>query len=180
MTMALPEDGDTIGRQYPSKGVVLSPDMPLILWCTVRANERGVKWVAQETVMRLLQDIWQQQATKWRVGEFVLMPDHLHFFCCPENIRQGVEVERWTGFWKDQLSKKLREPQWRWQDGLFHTRIRSDAHYAEKLEYMRQNPVKAALVKSPEDWPWKGLVWDLDAHNRSFGKPKDGANSKAG
>ena len=175
--MPLPdeEDGSVIGRRYPAKGVVLSSDMPLILWCTVRASERGVKWVTQQRVLEALMEIWQDEATKWLVGDFVLMPDHVHFFCCPMRISDGVSVERWTGFWKDRLSKRLREPDWRWQDGLFHTRLRSDEHYRDRLEYLRENPVKAGLVESWEDWPWKGEVWDLSAHIRSFGEPKKDA-----
>jgi REP element-mobilizing transposase RayT len=100
------------------------------------------------------------------------MPDHLHFFCCPRLISEGITVERWTGYWKDRFTKRVRQPQWRWQDGLFHTRMRSDVHYLEKLEYMRENPVKAGLVENAEDWPWQGRVWDLEAHIRSFGEPK--------
>src|SRR5437868_4744984 len=108
--MAARDDGSVIGREYPAKGVNLSPDMPLSLGCTVRAGERGVKWGAQEVVMKALVDIWTEDATKWLVGDFVLMPDHVHFFCCPWRIKEDAAVERWTGFWKDQLSKRLREP----------------------------------------------------------------------
>jgi putative transposase len=174
------EDGEVIGREYPAKGVVLSSDMPLILWCTVRARERDVKWVAQQKVMEPLEEIWKEEATKWLVGDFVLMPDHVHFFCCPRLISEGVEVERWTEFWKDRLSKRLREPMWRWQDGLFHTRIRSDAHYQDRLEYLRRNPEEAGLVERWEDWKWRGRVWDLSEHIRSFGEPKDRKDEKGG
>ncbi len=178
--MVLHEDGNVIGREYPAKGIVLSSDMPLILWCTVRADERGAKWVAQEVVMKALVEIWREVATKWMVGDFVIMPDHLHFFCCPRLISEGVEVERWTGFWKDRLSKQVKGPMWRWQDRLFHTRMRSDAHYRDRLEYLRQNPVKAGLVERWKDWPWKGRVWDLSEHIRSFGAPEKGKDSKEG
>ncbi len=164
------DDGDTIGRRTPAKGVLLSSDMPLILFCTVCADDRG-KWVAQSDVMNVLQEIWRDVATAWLVGDYVLMPDHLHFICSPQQISDGVSVERWTGFWKDRFAKKINQPQWRWQDGLFHTRMRSDAHYQEKLAYMRENPVRAGLVATPEVWPWRGCVHDLSAPIRSFGRP---------
>lgn len=172
------EDGSVIGRGYPAKGVVLSEDMPLILWCTVRAAEKGATWVAQERVMKALEEIWREEATKWLVGDFLLMPDHLHFFTCPQRISDGVSVERWTGFWKDRLSKNLHQPQWRTQDGLFHTRIRSDAHYQDRLEYLMENPVRAGLVERREDWPWRGRVWDLEAHNRSLGEASGSVGSQ--
>jgi putative transposase len=164
------DDGMSVGRRTPEKGVVFSSDVPLILWCTVCADGRG-RWVAQADVMAVLQEIWCREADAWLVGEHVLMPDHLHFFCCPRRLGDGVTVERWVGFWKDRFAKRIRQPQWRWQQGLFHTRMRSDAHYQEKLDYMRQNPVRAGLVAQPDDWPWRGQVHDLSAHVRSFGRP---------
>jgi len=166
------DDGSVIGRSTPAKGVVLSSDMPLILWCTVSVVDRNSKWLAQQYAMDALHEIWSGPEHAWLVGEYVLMPDHLHFFCFPRLISEGVSVERWTGYWKDRFAKRIQHPQWRWRDGLFHTRMRSDAHYEDRLEYMRQNPVKAGLVAKPEDWPWRGQVWDLDAHVRSFGKPE--------
>ena len=182
--MMLPEDdddegtGNVIGRKTPAKGVVLSSDMPLILWCTVTADDRNLKWVAQQEVMQALHEVWSGKEHAWLVGEYLLMPDHLHFFCCPRLISEGVSAERWTGYWKDRFAKRVPQPQWRWQDGLFHTRMRSDDHYREKQEYMRENPVKAGLVAKVEDWPWRGCVHDLSAHIRSFGEPKRAGNEQ--
>jgi len=174
MSMSSRDDGSVIGRGSTAKGVVLSPDMPLILWCTVSVVDRTKKWVAQDEVMQALHEVWSGSEHAWLVGEYVLMPDHLHFFCCPKLISEGVSVERWTAYWKDRFAKCIGHPKWRWQDGLFHTRMRSDVHYQDRLEYMRQNPVKAGLVAQAEDWQWRGQVWDLDAHIRSFGEPKEG------
>lgn len=165
------DDGGQIGRHTPQKGVVLSADMPLILFCTVCADDRGT-WVAQATVMEALHHVWQQEDNAWLVGDYVLMPDHAHFFCCPRCMSVGITVERWTAFWKDRFSKRVGQLGWRWQRGVFHTRMRTDAHHAEKRDYMRDNPVTAGLVTCADDWPWRGRVHDLDGFIRSFGEPK--------
>ncbi len=170
------DDGKSIGRRTPAKGVVLASDMPLTLWCTVCSRDRA-RWVAQEVVLEALHEIWQNVADAWLVGDYVLMPDHVHFFCCPQRISEWPTVERWVGFWKDRFARKICQPQWRWQDGLFHMRMRSDAHYREKEDYMRKNPVKAGLVAHSEDWPWRGQVHDLSAHIRSFGHPQPKSDS---
>ena len=45
-----------------------------------------------------------------------------------------------------------------WQ-ASFHPRIRSYEDYNEKLNYMKENPVKAGLVESIEDWPYRGEMF---------------------
>jgi putative transposase len=83
-----------------------------------------------------------------------------------------VSVERWTAYWKDMFFKEVRRPGWKWQTRLFHTRMRSDSHYQEKLEYIRDNPLKRGLVSRVEDWPWRGEIHDITHHIQSFGDPQ--------
>jgi putative transposase len=157
------------GRRTPAQGVVLSEDMPLMLFCTVCTDKREA-WVTQTDVREVLHEIWQQEAKAWLVGPYVLMPDHLHFLCIPQDLEKGIEVERWTAFWKDRLSKRIANPLWRWQRGLFHHRLRNDFQLQEKLEYMQQNPVKKGFVTKAEAWPWRGEVHDLNDVMKAFGK----------
>ena len=49
-----------------------------------------------------------------------------------------------------------------WQPGFFDHLLRNDESYAQKWEYVRQNPVRAGLVKSAEDWPYQGEVVRID------------------
>ena len=35
----------------------------------------------------------------WAIGRYVIMPDHVHFFCAPAE-RPIVSVEKWVSFWK--------------------------------------------------------------------------------
>ena len=41
-----------------------------------------------------------------------------------------------------------------WQDESFDHVLRSDESFAEKLDYIRQNPVRGGLVKRAEEYPW--------------------------
>ena len=98
----------------------------------------------------------------WRVGIFVIMPDHVHFFCRAVNdihtlstfvgAFKGVSTqEAWQLGWDGRL----------WQ-AEFHDRLqRSPESYARKCEYVRMNPVRAGLCGKPEDWPWSGKMDDL-------------------
>jgi hypothetical protein len=82
------------------------------------------------------------------------MPDHLHFFAEPGE--QPLPFDDWITVWKSGVTRILKKPQWRWQAGSFHHRIRSYEDYNEKRIYMDENPVTAGLVERIEDWPCQG------------------------
>jgi hypothetical protein len=41
-----------------------------------------------------------------------------------------------------------------WQDERFDWIVRDEAEFLEKWQYIRYNPVKAALASDPEEYPW--------------------------
>jgi putative transposase len=156
------------GRRTPAKGVHVSLSGPNWVFLTV-CTEKRRQWLAQAPVLRTLHDIWQNAATAWLVSDYLLMPDHLHLFCAPHDLK--FAIERWIGFWKDQLAKQLKHegdaaasphrPEWRFQTGGFHHRLRDGESYSQKWQYVRQNPVRAGLVPRPEDWPYFGRVHEI-------------------
>ena len=93
------------------------------------------------------------------VGNYVLMPDHLHLFATFSS--GAVPVSRWVKSLKNSLSKTLRQegisaPHW--QKGFFDHVLRSEESYAEKWDYVARNPVRAGLVEAPENWPFCGEI----------------------
>jgi len=156
------------GRRTPAKGVHVSLSGPNWVFLTV-CTEKRERWLAQASVQRALHDIWRNTATAWLVSDYLLMPDHLHLFCAPYDLK--FTIERWMGFWKDQLAKKLKQggdaaaspyrPEWKFQAGGFHHRLRDGESYAQKWQYVRENPMRAGLVTRPEDWPHCGRVHEI-------------------
>ncbi len=90
------------GRHTPAKGVHVSLGGPNWVFLTV-CTEKRERWLAQTSVQRALHDIWEHTATAWLVSDYLLMPDHLHLFCAPRDLK--FTIERWMGFWKDRLAK---------------------------------------------------------------------------
>jgi hypothetical protein len=39
--------------------------------------------------------------------------------------------------------------------------LRSSVSYSQKWSYVRDNPVRAGLVATANDWPWQGAIEDL-------------------
>jgi hypothetical protein len=46
--------------------------------------------------------------------------------------------------------------------GFFDHVLRSDESYLEKWNYVRENPVRAGLAKSAEQWPYQGEIVYID------------------
>jgi len=98
-------------------------------------------------------------ATAWLVGFYLIMPDHIHFFCAPNG--EDHTIKEWVSFWKRALRRHLRTPESLLQAHSFHHRLRRDESYSEKWEYVRMNPVRAGLVSHPDQWPYQGILNEL-------------------
>jgi putative transposase len=117
--------------------------------------------LANETTHTLLLKAWDQART-WRVGRYVIMPDHLHVFCAAFDI--SFRLEQWVRYWKSWSARNWPDPTQTpvWQARHWDTRIRSVDHFREKWDYVQNNPVRKGLVSQPEDWPFAGEIERLE------------------
>jgi putative transposase len=87
--------------------------------------------------------------------EFVAMPDHFHLILTPA---PDVSLEKAVQFVKGGFSfrakKDLSFKFLVWQEGFTNHRIRDEEDYNKHREYIRNNPVKAGLVKTPAEYPY--------------------------
>jgi len=62
---------------------------------------------------------------------------------------------------------------WRWQNGFHDHKFRTPESEARKWEYVCLNPVRAGLVKRPEEWPFGGEIFydQTDGHSLICGTP---------
>jgi REP element-mobilizing transposase RayT len=89
------------------------------------------------------------------IGRYVIMPDHIHLFMRIVSDRPiGITVR----LLKRSLSAAIETNPPHWQPGFFDHLLRHGESYAEKWEYVRQNPVRAGLVHEPEKWPHQGQI----------------------
>jgi len=145
------------GRRTPAKGVHVSLDGPNWVFLTVCTDKRE-RWLAQPSVQRALHNIWTNTATAWLVSDYLPMPDHLHLFCAPCELK--FTIERWIAFWKDRFAK-IHPDTGTFQEVGFHHRLRDKESYAQKWQYVRENPTRHGLVERPEDWPFFGRVHEI-------------------
>ncbi len=140
------------GRKSPDQEVFISLSEPTIVFVTICTKNKE-RWLAEAGVHRALQNCWTNAAA-WMVGRYVLMPDHLHLFCAPSDLQFSLDV--WVSYWKRNFSKLNLPGTGGWQRLSWHRRLRRQESYAQKWEYVRNNPVREGFVDHPDDWPYQG------------------------
>jgi len=90
----------------------------------------------------------------------VVMPDHVHLLFLPLRDEHGwpfpvVDIMQCLkGTTAHHMNKLLHTSGPVWEEESFDHVLRSDESLKEKCEYIRQNPVKAGLVREPNDYRW--------------------------
>jgi putative transposase len=98
----------------------------------------------------LLLDVLRENRSKQRlqVHEFVFMRNHVHLILTPS---ADISLEKAMQFIKGGFSfRAKREANFNgeiWQKGYNEHRISDMAEYAQHVEYVRMNPVKAGFVE---------------------------------
>jgi REP element-mobilizing transposase RayT len=129
-------------------------------------TERRRVLLACADAHRILRAVWEKSAAAdgWFVGRYVLMPDHVHLFA--RAAHDAKSLAGWIRTWKS-VSSRLLATQLGvaapvWQKDYFDRFLRSADDYGKKWEYIRQNPVRKALAASAGEWPWAGVIHDLE------------------
>jgi len=105
----------------------------------------------------LLLDVLQDNRKKSRflLHEFVVMTDHFHLILTPAS---DVALEKALQYIKGGFSfRAKRELSFRstiWQEGFTNHRIRDADDYLRHRDYIYDNPVKAGLAKTPEEYQY--------------------------
>ena len=90
----------------------------------------------------------------------VVMPDHVHLLLTPLPDEQGMShplpliMKLIKGISAHSINKLAGVSGPVWQEESFDHVVRSEKSFHEKLEYLRQNPVRKGLVERPEDYRW--------------------------
>lgn len=114
-----------------------------------------------EALRAILQEVWHtlpREHPGLLLDEFVIMPDHLHFivwlsqdskqdFTLPDVVRtfKSLSADKWF----DHLNRLgVRGSGSFWQRNYYEHVIRDEADLAEQRTYVRNNPIKADLLRN--------------------------------
>jgi len=138
--------------------------------------ENRARLLADRAVAEVLTEAWRHsyEAHGWMIGRYLVMPDHVHFFASP-GLDTARDLSVFMGCWKRATTIRIRKLQaaghrrmprpterpFAWQKEFFDHLLRSDESYAQKWDYVRQNPVRCHLVSDSEGWPHQGEIHAL-------------------
>jgi putative transposase len=145
-------------------------DSPIYFITICTKNRRAV--LTQDGIAEILIGEWgvAHKYHGWAVGRYVIMPDHVHFFCRSE-LGAG-KLSEFIGAWKRWTSRRINAlggPRSAtaatatalWQREFFDHVLRSGESYSEKWNYIFDNPVRAGLVSNAQEWRYAGEIETL-------------------
>ena len=95
------------------------------------------------------------RAKKFRIHDFGVMPNHVHLLV---TVDRDVSIEKAMQLIKGGFSYRLKHELGYagevWLRGFSEVRVKDRKSFVKYREYIAQNPVKAGLVSSPQDFPY--------------------------
>jgi putative transposase len=156
----------------PRLDLIFQRSNPSVYFVTFNTHTRATLLATPEVHESFIEYCPRAAEFRISVGRYVLMPDHIHLFVC-----FGIGCTSTLGVWVKGLKRELDRvllstgqavqlPGQKfssfWQPGFNDHLLRSDESYAQKWEYVFQNPVRAGLVARAEDWPYAGEIIRID------------------
>jgi REP element-mobilizing transposase RayT len=102
------------------------------------------------------------------LSAFVVMPDHFHLLV---GLLKDLTLSFWMkclmSFVSAKMTSQLRVFGCHWQEGFYGTEVHSEKQFNYLTDYTHDNPVRAGLIASPEEWnassasslSWVRLTW---------------------
>jgi putative transposase len=94
-------------------------------------------------------------AGKFRLHDFVVMPDHFHLLMTLDRdmtVEKAVQLVK--GNFSYRAKKELGYQREIWQKGFSDERVWDRESFLRHRSYIDDNPVKAGLAKSAEEYPY--------------------------
>ena|SRR5437588_2190206 len=94
-------------------------------------------------------------AGKFKINAFVVMSNHIHLLITlDESLTIEKAMQLIKGNFSFRAKKELGVQSEIWQRGFSDERITDSESFVSHRSYIEQNPVRAALASSPENYPY--------------------------
>jgi len=116
----------------------------------------GSAWMAAPQIGRVVENaLLYFDGVRYKMPARVVMPNHVHALLIPlEPFPLEDIIHSWKSFTAKEANRILKRTGRFWQAEYFDRYIRDGKHYLAAVDYIEQNPVKAGLCHTPEEWPF--------------------------
>ena len=117
----------------------------------------GDCWLKQDEIAKIVGDALRFfDGQRYELSAWVVMPNHVHAVVRPEDAhRLDAIVKSWKSYTGRRTNQILgRTGDGFWAREYYDRVIRADREKAATIAYVHNNPVKAGLCSSPEEWKW--------------------------
>lgn len=123
------------------------------LFITVRLLKKRAKLADADFQLLALAFNRARVVRPFYLTAWVFLPDHWHVICAPvcpltiSLVMRSVKISSMIS-----INRQRDESGELWQARFFERALRTVKEYNGKVEYIHLNPVKAGLVRRPQDW----------------------------
>jgi REP element-mobilizing transposase RayT len=149
-------------REYRRKLPHMQPPDTTI---AVTFNTKG-RWLLPESVRTIVLECCSfHHHTKIQLHAAVVMPDHVHLLLTPLRDLRGSHfgLAEVIGSIKSVSARRVNIALGRrghvWQDESFDHVLRLDEGLRAQAEYICDNPVRAGIARSQDEYPWLWREW---------------------
>jgi REP element-mobilizing transposase RayT len=132
------------------------------LWdAALHTSGQGPQWLADRRVANMVADsLHYRDDQVYTLYAFCIMPNHVHLVCTPLKKASGdyhsltailQSLKRYTA---GEANRILGRQGRFWQPESYDHVVRGDAELRRIIQYVLNNPVKAGLVSTWEEWEW--------------------------
>ncbi len=142
-------------------------------------------------------DTWQHFAgERYDLIAWVVMPNHVHVLI---RVYEGAPLGKIVQSWKSYTGRRIRvmmdemvragprrsqgercQGRGVWMRDYWDRYIRDERHFEAAVRYIHDNPVKAGLVGTAEDWPWSSARECAGLAELVLGVPEAATGNAAG
>ncbi len=125
----------------------------------------GPLWLAKTEIASMVENtLLSKYAALYKLWAYVVMANHSHFLLTPKPSAESFfpvrmilqKVKGYTAREANRILGRTGEPFW--QDESFDHWPRDHDEFMRIVSYIENNPVKAGLVKRPEDWNYSSAA----------------------
>jgi putative transposase len=119
----------------------------------------GACWLRDDRIAAMVQSaLLYFDGERYRILAWCIMPNHIHVIVeIFKNHRMEDILHSWKSYTAHEANKILHHTGQFWFREYFDREIRNAEHLENAVGYVENNPVKAGIAKTKEEWKWSSV-----------------------